>query len=191
MAEDKNKENNTITTGENQMAEIKTASEIGINIGAEFTILRADLTAILQKTGKKWQVLVSPTDTIANQGMTIGEIVSEIQSLMGGESSQTEGLEDKLQNTVASMASEESQSSFDPKAIKLYLRQVFVYYEKDDKASAAEYAFSLEVDTSQMLKNIGMFNLKKICFAVWNTERQGVKEKMALLDINEYLRAMA
>lgn len=189
MAGEKTTEN-VVAVEENPVAEIKTTSEIGINIGAEFTILKADLTAVLQKTGKKWQVLVAPTDTIANQGMTIGEIVDEIKKLMGGAGSQTEGLEDKLQNTVASMAAEESQSTFDPKSIKLYLRQVFVYYEKEGDASTAEYAFSLEVDTSQMLKNIGMFNLKKICFAVWNTDRKGVKEKMALVDINEYLNAM-
>lgn len=189
MAGEKTTEN-VVAVEENPVAEIKTTSEIGINIGAEFTILKADLTAVLQKTGKKWQVLVAPTDTIANQGMTIGEIVDEIKKLMGRAGSQTEGLEDKLQNTVASMAAEESQSTFDPKSIKLYLRQVFVYYEKEGDASTAEYAFSLEVDTSQMLKNIGMFNLKKICFAVWNTDRKGVKEKMALVDINEYLNAM-
>lgn len=169
---------------------LQTDSSINVNVAAKFTILKTDLVAALKKTGNNWKMLVAPTDAVANQGMTIGEIVEEIKSLMGGSDEAVAGLNEQLENEVSNMASDNQKGGFDPKSIKLYLRQVFVYYEKNESTSGTEYAFSLEIDTSQMLKKIGMFNLEGIVFAVWNTKRSKVKESMAMFDVDEYLAAL-
>lgn len=180
----------TTVSAEGTQGNLQTDAKFNVNVGAKFTILRTNLAAALQKTGDKWQVLVAPTDAVANQGMTINEIVSEIMHLMGDNKESVQGLNDQLESAVKSMVSEENQGGFQPESIKLYLRQVFVYYEKEGDKSGAEYAFSLEVDTSKMLKNIGMFNLEGIVFAVWNTKRRKVKERMSMFDIDEYLREL-
>ena len=165
-------------------------ASINVNVGAKFTILNANLVAALQKSDKKWQVLVAPTDAVANKGMNIKEIVNEVKKLMGGTDEAVAGLEDQLKNSVESMKANDEGSVFDPMSIEFYLRQVFVYYESEGDKSSSEYAFSLEVNTSNMLKEIGMFNLESIVFAVWNTTRKKVKEQMSMFDIDEYLKEL-
>lgn len=164
--------------------ESKTTS-INVNLGAKFTILKTNLVAALQKSEKKWQVLVAPTDAAANAGMSVKEIVEEIQKLMGGDPKEVDGLETQLLGAVESVS--QPSGAFDPMSIRFYLRQVFVYYEKGEETSSTEYAFSIEVDTSDMLKNIGVFNLDSIVLSVWNTKRRKVKEKMSMFDIDAYL----
>lgn len=159
---------------------------INVNVGVKFTILKTNLVAALQKDDKKWQVLVAPTDAVASRGMSIKEIVAEIQNLMGGGQEAVAGLEDQLSGAVESMSDQKS-GSFDPMSIEFYLRQVFVYYEKEGEKSSAEYAFSIEVNTSQMLKQLGVFNLEGIVLSVWNTKRNKVKERMSMFDIDTYL----
>lgn len=165
-------------------------TNIKFNTGIKFTILKTNMEAVVQKSGGKWQILVTPTDVSADKGMTIKEIVEEIKALMGGQESAVEGLEEKLDDAVTSMAEDQS-NSFDPSSITFYLRQVFIYYEKDDDGASIEFAFSLEIDTSQMsqmLNKIGIFNLDGITLSIWNTNRQKIKEKMNIVDIDEYLK---
>lgn len=172
-----------------------------VNAGIKFKLFSAHFVAAVQKDEKALQVLLAPADAEENEGITIKQIVSEIRGLMGAKEGEKnpelEGMEKQLESTVGGMANKEAvdlDKAFDPMAIRVFIRQAFVYYRKEageGAKSSLEYAFSLQIDQSKMLKKMEVFELNGITLAVWKTNRMKVKEKMKMFDIDQYLKELA
>lgn len=172
-----------------------------VNAGIKFKLFSAHFVAAVQKDEKALQVLLAPADAEENEGITIEKIVSEIRGLMGVQKDEKnpelEGMEKQLVSTVGGVTKKEAVEpgkAFDPMAIRVFIRQAFVYYRKETgegAKSSLEYAFSLQIDPSKMLKKMEVFELNEITLAVWKTNRTKVKEKMKMFDIDQYLKELA
>ena len=60
------------------------SESLSMQLGAEFTLLRTPLFAGVKKKGEDgYELLVTPTDALAGPGMTIREMVADVNKLMG------------------------------------------------------------------------------------------------------------
>ena len=135
------------------------AIPVRINAGVKFTLLKNHFVAALEKDGDVMMLLLAPTDSAGQEGMTIQEMVEEVKQLMGAKEGDKEvaDMETQLNSTVSSMSDpKKAGSGFDPMSIRIYVQQAFLYYrsaKKEDgtKEKELEYAFSLKADTSKLL----------------------------------------
>jgi len=161
------------------------STPINLSLGVKFTILKTDLQAVFNKNGGNIDVLVAPTDAIANQPMSIGEVIDQIKKLMNGQAD-VEDLQEKITNTVSTV---NTGSAFDINKVTFLIRQAFLYYyKKEDKTSGMEYAFSLEISFADMMKEIDFLRLDSISLSLWTTKRSKVIEQMGIFNIDEYLK---
>ncbi len=164
---------------------------VKVNAGIKFTLLKNNFVAALQKEDKVLSILLAPTNAPGKNGITIKEMVGEIKELMRAEDNDPEvqDMTNQLENTVSSVG----EGGLDPMEIKIFLQQAFLYYrlEKDDSGESVknlEYAFSLRVDTSKLLKEMDFFNLNEVTLSVWKTERKKVTDSMNMFKIEDFLK---
>lgn len=168
-----------------------TNSGLSVNAGIKITILKHSFVGIVQKDDAyDLRVLIAPGDEITGQAMDIGEISREIAKLTGSQGDENE-VTDQLGKAVENF--KDSSSPAGISSINFYLRQAYMLYEKKAGASDknVEYAFSLTVDMSHMLKSIDLFSIQEISFSIWKTTRKGVLDKMGTYSIDEYLEKMS
>ncbi len=177
-------------TGNNATGRVSDAKRTPINLslGVKFTILKTDLQAVFSKNEGEIKVLVAPTDAIANQSMSIGEVIDEIKKLMGGEKVDEENLKGEITNAVSTVNGE-GKGDVDIKNVTFMIRQAFLYYyKKKDNSSGMEYAFSLEISFDNMMKEIDFLSLDSISLSLWTTKRSKIIEQMGIFNIDEYLK---
>lgn len=151
-----------------------TTENLNMRLGVKFTLLRTPLFAGVQKTtGDGYEVLLTPTDNIAGPGMTIEEMVNDINQLMGKEGAlNAEDVQGQLRTL-------NPKSEVDFQNIRISLNQAFVHYKSTD--SSVEYAISITVDAKELLPtNVGLINLEYMTLSVWNTTRPNVLTRMGL-----------
>lgn len=187
---------NSVTTA----AGTEVSIPVRINAGVKFTLLKNHFVAALEKDGDVMMLLLAPTDSAGNNGMTIQEMVEEVKNLMGAKKDDPEiaNMETQLNSTVSSMSDpEKAKSGFDPMSIRIYVQQAFLYYRTEKKADNTteknmEYAFSLKADTSKLLGSMdGLFTLDEIYFSVWKTNRKKVTDSMNMFMIEDFLNETA
>lgn len=168
---------------------------VKVNAGIKFTLLKNNFMAALQKDEDALSILLAPTHSPGENGITIQEMVKEIKELMGAKDDDPEvkDMEEQLENTVSSVGNQEAPGGFDPLAIEIYLQQAFLYYRsgKDGAGNTAkklEYAFSLRVDTTKMLKKMDFFSLDEITLSVWKTDRKKITDSMNMFMIEDFLK---
>lgn len=174
------------------------AIPVRINAGVKFTLLKNHFVAALEKDGDVMMLLLAPTDSAGQEGMTIQEMVNEVKKLMGAKEGDPEvaGMEEQLNETVQNMSDpSKTGSGFDPMSIRIYVQQAFLYYRSAKKDGTAqkdlEYAFSLKADTSKLLKSMDLFTLDEIYFSVWKTNRKKVTDTMNMFMIEDFLKETA
>lgn len=175
------------------------AIPVRINAGVKFTLLKNHFVAALEKNGDVMMLLLAPTDSAGNNGMTIQEMVEEVKKLMGAKKDDPEiaNMETQLNSTVSSMSDpEKAKNGFDPMSIRIYVQQAFLYYRTAKKADGTsekelEYAFSLKADTSKLLGSMDLFTLDEIYFSVWKTNRKKVTDTMNMFMIKDFLSETA
>ncbi len=164
---------------------------VKVNAGIKFTLLKNNFVAALQKEDKVLSILLAPTNAPGENGITIKEMVDEIKDLMGAKDNDPEvqDMTNQLENTVSSVG----EGGLDPMEIKIFLQQAFLYYRSAEDGSeksvkSLEYAFSLRVDTSKLLKKMDFFNLDEVTLSVWKTERKKVTDSMNMFKIEDFLK---
>lgn len=186
------------------------ASEMSVGVGEfnaqaaiTFTLVGTNLVALYRKTGSNNTFLVIPTDKTPSGGMTIKKMVEDINSLLKGYDPNGVQLDSKdvagaVQNVDeasqkktqepenAEITAPESRvANIDYESITVELRQAFLYLNTGEPI---EYAFELDVDTSQLFDpDITFFNVKKLSMGVWNTNRGSILERMGIIDFDTYL----
>ena len=82
------------------------AIPVRINAGVKFTLLKNHFVAALEKDGDVMMLLLAPTDSAGQEGMTIQEMVEEVRKLMGAKEGDKEvaDMETQLNSTVNSMS---------------------------------------------------------------------------------------
>lgn len=112
------------------------AIPVRINAGVKFTLLKNHFVAALEKDGDVMMLLLAPTDSAGQEGMTVKEMVDEVKKLMGAKDGDPEvaKMESELKGTVEGMSDpEKAKSGFDPMSIRIYVQQAFLYYRTGEK----------------------------------------------------------
>lgn len=157
-----------------EFAEVKVTDQSVMQalLEADFMILGTKLVAEYYKNREQNYFLLMPTDEADARSITVEEMLNDIKILVGDTLDTTE-----LINCMNSIG-----ISVDK--IKVSLKMAYFYMISDgtDKNNnKTEYAFHLEIDTSEVLPaSFKLFDINKIGFAIWNTERPKIISQMNL-----------
>lgn len=157
-----------------EFAEVKVTDQSVMQalLEADFMILGTKLVAEYYKNGEQNYFLLMPTDEADARSITVEEMLNDIKILVGDTLDTTE-----LINCMNSIG-----ISVDK--IKVSLKMAYFYMISDgtDKNNnKTEYSFHLEIDTSEVLPaSFKLFDINKIGFAIWNTERPKIISQMNL-----------
>lgn len=185
-------DDNKVTEGGEVTTTEGTVNPLSANIGIDFSLIGTRLHAAYEKSGKDgYAVLLIPSEQEADNGVSIGEVISDIKKLVKGvdEKANTETMEADLESGVSGL--ENGGSSLDKLIIKLQM--AYLYIRKSEKESALEYAFQLQVISKDVIPKAiqQLVTIDNVSISVWNTQRQKVIDKMALVTINDYLGTAA
>lgn len=163
-----------------------------------FTLMGANLVALYKKEGDDNIFLVMPAGKVSGKGMTIGEMIADINAFLKRYSQDAEPL--NASNVVQALRDvqtagsreniPEYETDIDYESIQVDLKQAFLYLCKKDAgyAAAIEYAFELAVDFRELFPNdAAFFNVDKLSLGLWNTDRKAILERMGIIDVNTYL----
>lgn len=158
-------------------------------VGAKFKLLGASEVATFTKDGDGYSVLLAPSETEANEGITIKELVTQVNDLIKNVDPEAKTVDQtEIEGKVSEAAPTDStgKSVVDFTNLKVVLNQAFLYL--NSKTNTLEYAFSLVIDAENVIpEEITFLNVEKVVFAIWNTNRDKVIEKMALVTPETYL----
>lgn len=167
-------------------------SSMNIQAGLSFKLIGTSLMAMFARVDGKNTFLVIPTDQGDNEGMSIKEIVGEINNLLKGFDPSASGLDAKaLEDSIKDVGEAGSKQgaakpAFDPESIKICLKQAFLLLSP---GNPVEYAIQLNVDFSSIFpQGQSFFNVEKLSLAVWNTDRVKILSRMDITDIPTYLK---
>lgn len=162
------------------------SESISMRLGANFTLLRTPLFAGVQKLADDgYELLVTPTDDLSGPGMTIQEMVDDINKMMGKKATDGGLDSEAVQNQLSAL---NHNSGVDFTTIRISLNQAFVHYKSSDKS--VEYAICIVVDAKELLpSDVGLINIQNLTLAVWNTTRPAVLKRMGLEDSKALLGA--
>lgn len=156
------------------------SESLSLRLGAEFTLLRTPLFAGVEKDGDNgFELLIMPTDKIAGVGMTITEMVADINKLMG----KSDAL--NAEDVKKQLSSLNPNGNIHFETITVSLCQAFLRYKSTGGAEGgsgkAEYAIAIVIDASELLPaDMGLININRLTLSVWNTTRPFVLERMGL-----------
>ena len=157
-----------------EFAEVKVTDQSVMQalLEADFMILGTKLVAEYYKNGEQNYFLLMPTDEADARSITVEEMLNDIKILVGDTLDTTE-----LINCMNSIG-------INVDKIKVSLQMAYFYMisdGKDKNNNNTEYAFHLEIDTSEGLPaSFKLFDINKIGFAIWNTERPKIISQMNL-----------
>lgn len=175
-------------------------SKVHVLVGIEFTLLKVKFTAGFEKGDLGYQILLLPTDQTQNNGMSIREMIKEVQVLMNKGGAEIEGGAERMEEDLTSAINGvndpdakkgEEKTGVDPLDLRVYLRQAFLHYEKSGDKKTFEYAFQLEINAEDMMPDIGLVKLDRLSVSVWSTERKKILESMGMFHIDEILKEYA
>ncbi len=161
-----------------------------IQVGAGFTLLKANFTAAFERNADGYRILILPKDGEESEGMTIHEIVQEISDMMSNTSTtiDAKALEDGMKNALENSVDDDKKSLFKVDEIKIKIKQAFLYVDgKTGGKTEVEFAFSLLVDMSGFMPGIKLINIEDIYLSIWNTTREKILSRMELGSIKELL----
>lgn len=158
-----------------------------------FTLVGTNLIALYRKEGEKNTFLVTPTDNTPKGGMSIEDMIRDINRFLHDYDPEAVQLDaEEVANAVKDVndaskkeGSPVEQANIDYKKITVELRQAFLYL---NTGSPIEYAFELDVDISGLFpEDVTFFNVKKLSIGVWNTNREQILGRMGIINFDTYL----
>ena len=174
------------------------ALQFNAQAALNFELVGTNLVALYKKEGQKNTFLVLPTDKVPSGGMTIREMVEDINNLLKGYDESAVQLDtadvvgsvkdvnEASQKTTQGTDGLQPMNDIDYESIKVELRQAFLYLST---GIPVEYALEINVDTSSLFpKDATFFNVKGLSMGVWNTSRKSILERMGIIDFDDYLK---
>lgn len=155
---------------------------MNLALGANFELLKTNLTGVFEKDEKGSRVLLAPTKVDNPTSVTLGEMISDFKNAFGMSTEDSKKIEDNLNNV------KKEGSSFDINKIAFQLQAAFLYRDAPTNGTATtEYAFAVSVDMSDALPDFGFVKLNSLFVAMWNTDRQAVLRQIGTGNISNML----
>lgn len=173
-------------------------SNINAMVGVDFSLIGTKLHAAYEKVPNGFSVLLMPTKQEADNGVSIGQAIKDIQKMIESKDSNasTREMEADLTGQLKN-CSNGSDKDFSLDKIIVKLNMAYLYIKKtdkkegDDKSSedVLEYAFQLEILSDGFIPDAvkQIVDVTRLSIAIWQTDRKKVLEKMQLVTINDYL----
>lgn len=187
------KEERNVTT----ITESEVSAENSPNMQASlgFTLVGTNLFALFQKKDNVNTFLIRPTDNQPTEGMTIKQMVDEVNALIHGVNPESGGLDaDSIQTSIADVAEasktnpNDSLESINWEDIKVCLKQAFLYLST---GAQVEYALQITVDISKLFPaGQSFFNVSGLSLGIWNTSREKVLKRMDLISVDDCLKEL-
>lgn len=154
-------------------------------LGVEFRIVGSDLVGIYEKTESGYKILVLPVNQENNNGITIRELLNDVNSLLQKGGTSGEIKENELITQMKAVVPE----NIKVEEIRVKLKTAFLYINAvEGQDTKTEYAFSLDITTEGVLpQDIKLVDVKKLSVSVWNTERDKIVQTMGLQNADTYL----
>lgn len=172
-------------------------SEVNALVGVDFSLIGTKLHAAYEKKENGYAVLLVPSVQNADNSVSLGEVVKDIQKLMGGSgAADVKELTESLEKSVASI----DKNAGDPAkkkgldAVEIKLGMAYLYIkEESGKERIVEYAFQMNIFTEGLIPEAvaKIIDVSRVAIAVWNTNRKKVVDTMALETIDSYLELPA
>lgn len=172
-------------------------SEVNALVGVDFSLIGTRLHAAYEKKENGYAVLLVPSVQNADNSVSLGEVVKDIQKLMGGSgAADVKELTESLEKSVASI----DKNAGDPAkkkgldAVEIKLGMAYLYIkEESGKERIVEYAFQMNILTEGLIPEAvaKIIDVSRVAIAVWNTNRKKVVDTMALETIDSYLELPA
>lgn len=172
-------------------------SEVNALVGVDFSLIGTKLHAAYEKKENGYAVLLVPSVQNAGNSVSLGEVVKDIQKLMGGSgAADVKELTESLEKSVASI----DKNAGDPAkkkgldAVEIKLGMAYLYIkEESGKERIVEYAFQMNILTEGLIPEAvaKIIDVSRVAIAVWNTNRKKVVDTMALETIDSYLELPA
>ncbi len=144
------------------------------------SLLKTELIAGFRTTGDVSEIFVQQDVSSPDTGLTIAEMIEEINGLMKGCSNGSELKEAHFKGQLDSLA---TSGSVDPNALKIILKTVYLHIHRDTKVNTKtiEYAFRVDVDAANLFKpDFDLVRIHRLTLAVWNTTDEKFTKQMAL-----------
>lgn len=155
---------------------------MNLALGANFELLKTNLTGVFEKDDKGSRVLLAPTKVDNPTSVTLEEMIVDFKKAFNMSEEDSKKIEDSLNNV------KKEGSSFDISKIAFQLQAAFLYRDAPTNGTATtEYAFAVSVDMSDALPDFGFVKLNSLFVAVWNTDRQAVLRQIGTGNINKML----
>lgn len=161
-------------------------SNFNAMLGVDFSLIGTKLHAAYEKNNKGYSVLLLPSEQEADNSVSIGEVIRDIQKMLGS-SDGTKDMENNLKNQLGSTGN--VSGGLDSVFVKLNMAYLYIQKTEGEKDSVLEYAFQLEVITDGFVpKEIrDIVDVTHLSLSIWQTDRKKVVDKMRLVTINDYL----
>jgi hypothetical protein len=158
---------------------------MNITLGANFDLLKTNLSAIYEHDDKGSEILLCPTKVNSPSVVTFDEMITEFKSAFGMSDKNSESIRTSLD------AVKREGSTFDVNKIKISLQSAFFHLEKRGKETIEnEYAVAVSVDMADALPDLGFVKLNSLFVAVWNTQRAAVLQQIGTGSISQMLNAL-
>lgn len=158
---------------------------MNLALGANFDLLKTNLSAVFEKDADGSKILLAPTKIDSPTPVTLGEMMDDFKKAFG----MSEEDSQKIEKNLDAVRKEGSQ--FDVKAITFQLQSAFLYKDSPkEKEGITEYAFAMSVDMSDALPDLGFVKLNSLFIAVWNTERETVLRQIGTGNITKMLASL-
>lgn len=167
---------------------------VNVNAGITFTLLSTSFIGAVQTDDNKISVLLLPSPPVQKQGITIRKMIEDFKSFASNASKgkapqedEAKEMQEKMEIAVRGFSQENAK--INPLDIVIKIEEAFIYYYKDLKSGSVEfeYAFSISLDMSNLIKEMEAFKLENISLSIWNTERPGILNEMKMQSISSYL----
>lgn len=158
---------------------------MNLALGANFDLLKTNLSAVFEKDNKGSKILLLPTKINSPTAVTLGEMISDFKSAFGMSDEDTKKIGSSLD------AVKKEGSKFNPDAITFQLQSAFLYKDSPKEGEGTlEYAVAVFVNMADALPDLGFVKLNSLFIAVWNTERQAVLQQIGTGTIAKMLAAL-
>jgi hypothetical protein len=157
-------------------------SDMSLQLGVQFQLLKTKLVAIYEKAGEKSSFLLAPTNPDEVGSATLGEMVKDLTEAFGSEVN----TDDIKKNLKALNSGEKPNAKFDVEKLKFSLKTAYIYVKGDVK----EYAFAIEVDCGDAVPDLGFVKIEKLAFKIWNTERNKILQQLNLDTIDNLVKKL-
>lgn len=164
-------------------------SDLNALIGIDFSLIGTKLQAVYEKKGEDgYAILLAPSAQEADNGVSIGEVIADIQKLVSGTGSNASA-DDMKKDLTASMSALSTGDKFDPCKVVVQLNMAYLYLRKGKEQDVLEYAFQLRILTEGLIPPAiaQIVDVSNVSLSVWNTSRQKIINQMQLVTIDNFL----